>query len=155
MRTLSETFPISIVPGKVGCSTISAWEGGTTLRRSQLLFVRPNRQAHSQVSLSLSPSSVVGGASSSGVVDVALPSHLHPDLPRTVQLRSTHPGVTVPLSVTAAPYAAIPGRLRGTFTISTATVGPPGTCAIITATLESSQDRALLKVGPIIAVSPS
>lgn len=141
-KTRTGTFPVTTVSGGGGCSTISAEENGTRFRRSELLLVRPPTTPGAPVSLSVSPSTVPGGASSSGSVLVISSQ----GAPGSVQLSSSNPLVTVPPSVTPATAQELAGTYRGTFNISTAAVGAPGTCAIITATFGSTQSRAVLKV---------
>lgn len=141
-KTRTGTFPITTVSGGGGCSTISAEQNGTGVRRSELLLVRPpSTPAGAPVSVSV-PTVVTGSASASGSVLVISPQ----GAPGPVQLTSSNPEVTVPPSVTPAFAQEIPGAYRGTFNITTVAVGPPGTCAIITATLGSSRSRAVLKV---------
>lgn len=139
-RTRTGTFPISTAAGGGGCATISA-RIGTTTTRSALLFVQPpSTPVGAPVSLTVSPSSVEGGASATGslvVIGVRGP----------VQLSSNNPSVTVPASVMPEQREL---ALFATFSISTQSVAHPGTCAIITATFQGSQSRALLKVTPFI-----
>lgn len=142
-RNRTGTFAIKTASGGGGCSIISAQQNGTGIRRSELLLVLPpSTPAGAPVSVSVSPGSVPGGGSASGTVLVQSPQ----GAPGPVQLSSSNPLVTVPPSVTPASAQEISGAYQGTFSIRTAAVGPPGTCAMITATFGGSQSRAVLKV---------
>jgi hypothetical protein len=94
------------------------------------------------VSLTLSKTSVAGGASLTGRVVVSQPSAIG----SVVRLSSSLPSVTVPATVTLNPNEMNVGE--ATFTIGTAVVAP-STCAIITATWQARSTRLLLKVNSI------
>jgi hypothetical protein len=134
--TRTKTFTIGTTSGGAGCSTISARDENGTRSQSQLLFVLPpSTPVGAPVSLAVS------GATGSVLV-------MSPDgPPGPVQLSSSTPRVTVPFSMTPATHQGIPGAYRGTFEIKAASVSVPG-CAIITATFQGSQSRALLKLTP-------
>ena len=133
-RTGRATFRVSAVPGAAGCTFISA-RTGTTPARSELLFVHAPFAPEAPLRLTLSPSSVVGSATATGIVTLdRLAGENH-----VVTLASDNPAVTVPASV------EIPlGRTSATFPVSTGPVSP-STCAVITATFGTTA-RALLKV---------
>lgn len=140
----TKTFSVSAVQGAGGCTTISAKITGkgitTPTTRSAQLFVLPPPAPKSPVTLTLSKSSVAGGASLTGRVVVPEPSAVG----KTVRLSSSNPSVTVPLTVTLQPSEI--GVAEATFNIGTAVVAPT-TCSVIGATFEGSQaSRKLLKV---------
>lgn len=137
------TFAITTTSGQAGCATITAREG-TTPAKSALLFVHPRNLSSSPVRLTLSPTSVGGGLTSTGTVLVTPSSAAG----QVVNLTSSNPSVTVPASVTLA--ASEIGAGIATFSIGTSAVTGLGTCSIITATFGNSRSRALLKVIPFV-----
>ena len=135
-RNRTGTFPISTVAGAAGCAIISA-AVGTTAPQADILFVQPT---NSPGPLTLSAGGIMSGLSLTGTV-----TNLSTPAVVVVTLSSSNPQVTVPPTVTLATSSSKIGVL-GTFPINTAPVGSPGSCAIITATLQGSQSRALLKI---------
>ncbi len=100
-------------------------------------------------SLALSPSSVVGGSSSSGTITLAGPA---PSGGAVVTLASNNAVATVPANVTVAA-----GATTGTFTISTSGVATT-TAVTITASYSGTNQTATLTVTPLlssVALSPS
>lgn len=100
--------------------------------------------------LTLSPSSVIGGASSSGTINLNGPA---PSNGLTVKLTSSSSNASIPASVT------IPaGASSATFAISTVTVANAAT-ATITATQGANSQTATLTINPpaliSVAVSPN
>lgn len=135
----TRTISVKSVQGAAGCTTISAKAAKSTTARSAQLFVLPPTSI-SPVTLTLSKSSIAGGASLTGRVVVAEPSAIG----AVVQLSSSNPSVTVPASVTLQPNEI--GVAEATFNISTAVVAP-STCSVIAATYQGSKaSRKLLKV---------
>jgi hypothetical protein len=100
-------------------------------------------------SVALSPSSVLGGSSSTGTVTLAGPA---PSGGAVVTLASNNAVATVPANVTVAA-----GATTGTFTISTSGVAIT-TVVTITATYSGVNQTATLTVTPLlssVALSPS
>ena len=136
------TFPIT--SGIAGTSVISAIYNGTT--RSQTFTVSPL----GVTSLTLAPTSLQGGASSTGTVT------LNGNAPAggvSVTLASNNVGAQVPGTVSVAA-----GQSTATFTITTSGVASV-TTATITATYGSSSQNAPLTINPAtlqsIALSPT
>jgi len=102
------------------------------------------------VSLSLSPSSVLGGGASTGTVTLSGPAATGGTV---VNLTSSNSAATVPGSVTISA-----GQKVGTFSISTVGVNN-STAALITATLNSQPQSATLTITPAaltsLALSPT
>jgi hypothetical protein len=96
------------------------------------IFFTPS--ANSLLSVSLSPSSVVGGSSSTGTVMLSSPA---PAGGVTVTLTSDNPGVTVPASVTVAA-----GNTTATFPVNTTAVGT-STSATISGSYNGLQSAIL------------
>jgi len=136
-------FTVNTVSGAGGCATITAAVLGSGVKRATLLAVRPTNPP-GPISMTLSAATVVGGSSVSGNLAVTPGSSVG----QTVQLSSSNPAVTVPASV-ALRAAEIDAGVAN-FNIGTAVVQST-TCAIITATFQGSQNRALLKLTRITA----
>jgi hypothetical protein len=141
-KSRQATFPVSSVTGSAGCSLISA-HFGTTATRSALLYVEPPTP-NPNLKLTLSANTTIGGSSVTGSLLVTVNSSFPAT---TVQLVGSTEHVTVPASVT---LRLIEGGIGvATFNIGTSTV-PGQTCAVITATHNGVQSRALLKLNPFI-----
>jgi RHS repeat-associated protein len=91
------------------------------------------------VGFSIDPTTVVGGAASTGTIVLSAPA---PPGGVAVVLASNHPAVSVPATVTVAE-----GTVAATFDIATASITTSAT-ATITAALGSSQQSATLSVAP-------
>lgn len=143
-NTANQTFQITTISGQAGCATISAQVVGTVPRPGHLLFVRPT---NSPGPVTLAPSAlwvVAGGGPVSEMVTVkGVPPSASGAV---VQLSSDNPQVKVPASVTVT--ATEGGPFQGSFNIIAAVSAAP-TCAIITATYQGSQNRALVKIAII------
>jgi hypothetical protein len=135
------SFTIRAVPGPGGCSKISAQVVGTGPRPGALLFVQPtNAPGPVALTLPVSNTVVAGGLPLSGLVTAFLPAGTSQVV---VQLTSNNPLVTVPASLTLAETEG--GPFQSSFNITAAANAAPD-CAIITATFQGSQNRALVKV---------
>ncbi|HEU0119537.1 MAG TPA: hypothetical protein VFQ91_03355 [Bryobacteraceae bacterium] len=149
----SASFPISTAP--VSSATTIAITASSANSVSANLTVQAAGPSLAIVSgLTLSPSSVVGGAGATGTVTLAVPA-----TPGgvSVSLSSSDPSVTVPASVTIAS-----GQSSATFAVSTSAVAAARTATITGTSLTSvSAQLSITPAGPNtvtlsgISLSPS
>ena len=140
------TFTVSTVSVTAATSaTITATYNG--ISRTASLTVNPNTVK----SVSLSPTSVAGGASSTGTVTI---SSAAPAAGQVVLLSSSSSSATVPATVTVAS-----GATTATFTVSTTAVTASTTATITSAIGSSSATASLTITAPValksVAVSPT
>ena len=143
----STSFTVSSTATTTSCTApIYAQSGGATV--SANFTVNPGGSSGPTVSsVTLNPTSVTGGSSSTGTVTLSASA---PSGGSVVTLSSGNTSVaTVPSSVTVAG-----GRTSATFTVNTQTVTTTST-AVITATLGSSSKQATLTVTPASALTIS
>lgn len=132
----------SITTHAAGCSLISAHIGSTPTT-SKLLYVDPPPPSP-DLQLTLSSTAIRGSSSLTGTLRVTVNATLPAT---TVQLTSSSENVTVPASLPLQILEGAGGNGAATFHISTSRV-TENTCAVITATHNGVQSRALLKVIP-------
>jgi len=128
----SGSFTVSTTAVAATVNAIISGTLGSTTQTAPLTVTAPTL-----ISVQLNPSSVVGGTSSNGTVNL---SSAAPAAGLVVVLSSNSTGVTVPSSVTVAA-----GQTSAAFTVSTTAVAANLT-AIITGTLGSNTQTATLAV---------
>lgn len=121
-------------------ATITASKGSVTVNRNLTV------QAAALVSVSVNPTSVVGGNGSTGTVTV---SGNIPAGGIVIALSDNSPNVSTPASVTVNQ-----GQTTATFAVSTLSVSASET-ATITATFESVSKTASLTVNPAVTSNPN
>ena len=134
----SRTFTVttSAVSSPTAVSISGSFGGGTA---GATLTVNPSASAASLSSVAVSPTSVVGGASSTGTVRLTAAA---PAGGAVVTLASSAPAATVPASATVAA-----GATTATFTVTTSSV-VTATAATLTATYSGVSRTATLTVNP-------